>query len=1332
MTALRYLACVLGLTCYVPLSAQNQNLPLMDQFTGVNFRRTDKTADADNLGFVREYHDWALDIGYSPGGQPDCNHQNVRYRFNRSFDGATSTNFDDLYSRLSGSICPVLYGASPFKMGYSNYPGLELLEQLPVCNNQFSFGFNNSQQIPAQMSALRDYTLWVSLFAARYGNNPALKNNNTFLQYFKNHLHSQENRPGDWMLGNVGYVEIWNEPDKNWRSPMDNYRFTPAQYAATLSAAYDGHHGAAAFAVAGVPGFTHLGIKNVDPNIKVVFGGLSALRGCYVEGVIDWCRQFRPTQPLPFDVLNFHHYNNTYYTIPQKSVQYVWDHFCPDYYNNELQLGEKGVCPEIGGMRERLIFTLQSLVSYDERLAEKEFWLSETGYDIGNMSPQRAEVPGIRAELAQAQWLVRTYLEASAAVITLPDGSKKGFDKVLLYDLRDAQTGSNWLFGSAGIHTDVFGNFAPKTSWYFLRTFRNKLENMRFEMDLSDKNNSMNPGKIARMYEYRQPGGNDFSLVVWSPTQENKKITGYKVFIPNNLNYGTKLYATSLADGSESGLISALPIQIDPTSKRAFVQLNILGETPVFISNVGIADAPPCPTLTLTDVYASAARIAIDYPLNIDYDSLLRVYFREGSGHLFETPASRLYTDALPKEAAYFHLGGLAAGKTYQVWLNPTAGGQSTLQPCSTTISIPAAAPIYDMPMSASMIQSCDPQTPPLSNAWKLFDEPWINTRNFSNPQVNWQCQDLNGCSACIRFEQPGLVDAVYFYVAAGLGDLDLEYLKPDGSYGVICAPFRVTTGMHGRWYHCANFANGIPIAGVRLRMSGDLQIGEMRFFSPPGDLDIPAGPPPTPQWRPVDFIHDCAEGSVRWEFPDNAMPADFDHFSVWVNNKPPATLSHLDFPAGPYKYHFPVEQGKAYAVKIVAYDRSGHASDTLSRTYFVQHCDCASFEFSAEKTDCGKALLRWENTDDGSCTQISQIRLFRAAPKACASALDCSAYTLEDQLPASVSEIDLLPGSESKAVAGTEGLRYCYYLSVIYTDGLNRLYPLEWCFEECQSPPADTCACKAINLSAYPVQLLSTADSYTGLGDPCVDVWPRTVEAVRDEQGKFEQMLQQACNGSYIPGAGNDYSSCNSSTLEAFAWPLSEWFPGWSGNAYPATLRIDFNGEIKNINRVYLYDTNGDGQILIQTENADGIVSDWGTFALNKWRTWHLLADDQAGRMASALRIVRLSSGARFSEIGICGNSGSREGIAKIHLPEWKLLPNPANDKVCVRKPAGEGAGVIQLFDGRGQLIKQHAYESDSTEIWIDLQDLPAGYYLLHTGKGRILPLIILPDQNR
>src|SRR5207244_8269143 len=118
-------------------------------------------------------------------------------------------------------------------------------------------------------------------FAARYGNNPYVSSTllsvNTATRWAGDPANAI--RKG---LNLVKYVECDNERDKWWKG-RKAYQ-TGREYAANLSAFYDGNKQKLGAAI---------GVKNADPNMQVVTGGLASANTDYIRGMIDWCKEFR-------------------------------------------------------------------------------------------------------------------------------------------------------------------------------------------------------------------------------------------------------------------------------------------------------------------------------------------------------------------------------------------------------------------------------------------------------------------------------------------------------------------------------------------------------------------------------------------------------------------------------------------------------------------------------------------------------------------------------------------------------------------------------------------------------------------------------------------------------------------------------------------------------------------------------------------------------------------------------------------------------------------------------------------------------------------------------
>lgn len=218
------------------------------------------------------------------------------------------------------------------------------------------------------------------------------------------------------------YIEVWNEPDKWWSDP-ETY-FSPQEYAAMLSACYDGHEGKLGYGY---------GIKTADPTMKVVMAGLSNFNIDYLKEMKAWFSANRKDRVFPADVVNFHHYSNQNQALK------------PNF--------EVGIAPEADNLQEKL----QVLVQYVRReLKGKIFWFSEFGYDTHQNSPQRA-VPYSQydAETVQAMWIVRSYLEAIAA----------GVDAAFVYNIIDEDNEHNGLFQSSGLAHSAKAGFGKKIAW---------------------------------------------------------------------------------------------------------------------------------------------------------------------------------------------------------------------------------------------------------------------------------------------------------------------------------------------------------------------------------------------------------------------------------------------------------------------------------------------------------------------------------------------------------------------------------------------------------------------------------------------------------------------------------------------------------------------------------------------------------------------------------------------------------------------------------------------------------------------------------------------------
>jgi hypothetical protein len=292
--------------------------------------------------------------------------------------------------------------------------------------------------------------------------------------------------------------------------------FSAGATAAMSSADYDGHEGKLGSTV---------GLKNADPNAKLVLAGLSGSGPSdwvtnvttYLDGISDWATKNRQDHAFPADIINVHLYC-----------------FGPDPYGTPNP--KPGISPEECKLGE----TLGKIAAYrDAKLSGKELWLTEFGYDTHPKSNLRAPIIGANsAQVVQGQWLIRSVLTLMAS----------GIDRAFIYVSRENCTGddtkcpsNNIQFATCGLLTEK-GVETPKTAWYYVSAFRSRLGSMRYEGAAGDATVS-----VAKFFDKNSNKG---AYVVWSPTSSAKEIAGYALPVAAGTKTATLV---TLVDGSTTG-----------------------------------------------------------------------------------------------------------------------------------------------------------------------------------------------------------------------------------------------------------------------------------------------------------------------------------------------------------------------------------------------------------------------------------------------------------------------------------------------------------------------------------------------------------------------------------------------------------------------------------------------------------------------------------------------------------------------------------------------------------------------------------------------------------
>ncbi|GAA3400545.1 fibronectin type III domain-containing protein [Paenibacillus hodogayensis] len=469
----------------------------MEQFIGIN-SFIDVPLDVMKVaGFVREYHNWGWDEGNYAPSYPYA-YPNNRNKWNPSYvvAGSAPWNFDAYYQGLKNA-------------GIVTVPAIQ--QSVPWLNasgKPVPTGADPS--LPASYAAHADHMFQ---YAARYGSTAVADSK----------LKLAPDQPRSTGLGTLQYFENYNEPNANW-STKDVY-FSPYEFAAMSSADYDGDQGRMG---------NTFGVKQADPNAKLVMGGLIGLNIDYLQAIKFWS-DWKRGGSFPADVLNVHTYCRT-------------GPFDPSGY---------GISPEACNLKDEM----KKVVDYrNAYLPDKELWITEFGYDINSHSPQRAPaIGGATAEDIQAEWLVRSYLALAAA----------GVDKAAMFMIRDEDVNSWGQYASSGLVT-AKPDHTPRLSWYYVYTLKNALTGMRY----ADEQPSGNPN--VRIYKFKSATDNSGVYVVWAPTSSRATVNNYSLALQGNPSSATLMQMQS---GNTNGVSSALPINgghvtVNVSEKPIFVKVN--------------------------------------------------------------------------------------------------------------------------------------------------------------------------------------------------------------------------------------------------------------------------------------------------------------------------------------------------------------------------------------------------------------------------------------------------------------------------------------------------------------------------------------------------------------------------------------------------------------------------------------------------------------------------------------------------------------------------------------------------------------------------------------
>lgn len=513
-----------------PLSAAPKKTPLFKNLLGINAFEWDfyppgistideaKMKALQSFGVIRHYMDWEK-LELTQGN----------YTFNPTHAGGW--DYDQMYARCKADgieVMACLKDIAPYLK--ATYPA----DQQGNDNVPVAFGrdYASPQSYIEQARVAFQY-------AARYGKNtqvnPTLVKVNTATRW--------NTDPANVVkigLGLVNYIECDNERDKWWRGRLAYA--TGREYAANMSAFYDGHKGTMG---------PDVGVKNADPTMIVVMGGLCSIYAGtdYIRGMIDWCKEFRGYRAngqvdLCWDVINYHLY--------------------PDN-NNSSQGGSstRGAAPELSKAVQvaRNVLKLAHEACYDMPV-----YVSETGYDVNQGSPLKAIAIGNKSVLqTQADWNLRTALLYA----------REGVDRVDFYQTYDMNIDCSTQFCSMGLLNQ---NFSRKPSADYLFQAKKLLGNYVFKETINTNPN---------VDRYERNGQSIYAL--WIPDEVGRTGT-----------YTLDLGTSAARVYSPQAVRDTMGYQVLPTVSGK-VDLAVT-ETPIFVVGTAIAGSPRLAATETTDL----------------------------------------------------------------------------------------------------------------------------------------------------------------------------------------------------------------------------------------------------------------------------------------------------------------------------------------------------------------------------------------------------------------------------------------------------------------------------------------------------------------------------------------------------------------------------------------------------------------------------------------------------------------------------------------------------------------------------------------------------------
>jgi hypothetical protein len=640
----------------------------------------------------------------------------------------------------------------------------------------------------------------------------------------------------------VGYIEIWNEHDKHWFNDRftggsNMVQFAPEEYAAMLSAAYDGQNGTVKASKNGLEYAVGSNSSDGDPDIGFVVSGLSDFSELAIPGLPYNYWTYLLKTKEQFDILQG---NGTSFNKAVKAINY--HHYSDNVWNNTTSTG--GVSPEED---------ISNGVSFKQRLSKiridvdaiftdngelpKELWLSELGYDTNKKSAQRSpEIATNQDEAAdqqetQGRYIVRSLLEVAFA----------GWDRGMVFDLRDGNSSeSGGLFDGSGLLKDANTGYQPKKSFYYVSTMKQALAGKKFRKELTDngyENNFEDP-KHPRVYYFTDESQTCTNgvLAVWLPTHENYIYNGgigdYTIDL-SGLNCG-KGSATliKMVIGDENGQ----KYRVDATFDKITIPASFITERPIFIQ-LGVDEADPLLTCIQPEVRGKSCNaVSVSWKTNINdvFDHYLVYYYEKldseedpsNSGYIpspifnINDPHWKLFSDEVDATSSSMNIiipGLQHLSDTYFVLVIGVTN-EGVITPFEKCLGMGMTAGCDGMisPKSIIMREGNNPSQVITDCLTQLVDNTAIDNCYKADKPINGQWDEYGysiGSITCghttesIIFEilSPLIAQTMGLYDASNAGPVQIEY-SLDGSTFLPIQKKETPNNPYFSWYSYETF----------------------------------------------------------------------------------------------------------------------------------------------------------------------------------------------------------------------------------------------------------------------------------------------------------------------------------------------------------------------------------------------------------------------------------------------------------------------------------------------------------------------------------------------